>query len=140
MSNVNCPGCTEGGPHTEECTYHPKQKLVSVDEAAEVCDRLAQMMELGAGEDCPGHRLRQAARLIRELGETNQLGKAQKGTTMTVAELIECLQNAPKNDRVLIEMIPGSGCAQQIAEPVLIHTGREDRFVLLRPGSVVESF
>jgi len=24
MSNINCTGCTEGGYHTEQCTYVPK--------------------------------------------------------------------------------------------------------------------
>jgi hypothetical protein len=33
--------------------------------AAQICERLATMMENGAGEDGPGHRLRQAARIIR---------------------------------------------------------------------------
>lgn len=32
---------------------------------AQICERLAVMLEHGAGEDEPGHRLRQAARLIR---------------------------------------------------------------------------
>lgn len=32
---------------------------------SEICDRLASMMEQGAGELQPGERLRQAARMIR---------------------------------------------------------------------------
>lgn len=36
-------------------------------QAAAICDRLAAMMEQGAGELKPGERLRQAARMIREL-------------------------------------------------------------------------
>lgn len=34
--------------------------------AAEMPDRLAEMMEQGAGESSPGRRLRQAAELIRK--------------------------------------------------------------------------
>ena len=41
-------------------------------ESAALCDRLAQMMECGAGEDYPGHRLRQAARMILA-GEFDEL-------------------------------------------------------------------
>lgn len=44
----------------------PDERPDEREQAARVCDELAEMMESGAGEHEPGGRLRQAARLIRE--------------------------------------------------------------------------
>lgn len=51
----------------------------SMEDAATLCEGLAEMMEQGAGEARPGQRLRQAARGIRALAEKNgwRLGEGQ---------------------------------------------------------------
>lgn len=46
----------------------PDVRAAAIEEAARCCDRLAQMMEGGAGEIEPGERLRQAAGMIRTIG------------------------------------------------------------------------
>lgn len=65
--------CYDGVEEDEGCIFPvfaaPPDTQAMIDaayeNAAKECDELAHIMECGAGEDEPGHRLRQAARNIR---------------------------------------------------------------------------
>lgn len=48
------------------------ERAAVVAECANVCKRLAEAMEQGAGELAPGGRLRQAENTIRDLGEKRE--------------------------------------------------------------------
>jgi hypothetical protein len=52
----------------------PEERDAVIEECAKVCDRLAEMMDSGAGEPEPGGRLRQCARTIRALTAQSPAG------------------------------------------------------------------
>lgn len=56
----------EYGPSGAAFEVWQAATLAERERAANVCEELANLMESGAGEKEPGHRLRQAARNIRK--------------------------------------------------------------------------